>query len=162
MQVKNDTYLIPKNAILNSNTHKMSPDDLKGQYIQLSQLIYIMDKTSAEVIIVLDSCRNNPFSAVQGLAEATKLQRILIAYAAQPGATASNVRSEKGTSPYTDALIEEISKKGQRAETIFKNVAAKVHKSTHGVQEPYTSHYGSLFNFEFNPYPSQPSGQPPP
>jgi hypothetical protein len=112
------------------------------------------------VIIVLDACRNNPFSEAQGLAEAPKLQRILIAYAAQPGKTASNEPSEEGTSWYTDALIEEIGKKGQTAETILKNVAAKTHEKTGGKQQPYNSHYGPL-HFEFNPYPSQLGGQPP-
>lgn len=93
-------------------------------------------------IVVLDACRNNPFSrsfrsAARGLARIDAPTGSFIAYATAPGEVAYD--GDHGNSPYSRALAGAISEAGLPIEQTFKVVRIDVFKSTDGLQTPWDS-----------------------
>ena len=103
-------------------------------------------------IVILDSCRNNPFGAIegfdeQGLAEMSAPTGSFIAYSTAPGSVAKDGKAGQN-SPYTDALATEIRSGPQSIEQLFKRVRIKVLEETSGTQTPWeSSSLTSDFNF---------------
>ncbi|MCV2863612.1 caspase family protein [Albidovulum sediminicola] len=93
-------------------------------------------------IVILDSCRNNPFPNVagfrdQGLAEMNAPTGSFIAYATAPGSVALDGLS--GNSPYTSALARAIASDRESIELLFKKVRVQVLETTGGAQTPWES-----------------------
>lgn len=93
-------------------------------------------------IVILDSCRNNPFPNVmgfhdQGLAEMNAPTGTFIAYATAPGSVALDGLT--GNSPYTSALADAIRSERASIELLFKKVRVKVLETTGGAQTPWES-----------------------
>ena len=93
-------------------------------------------------IVILDSCRNNPFPNVmgfydQGLAEMNAPTGTFIAYATAPGSVALDGLA--GNSPYTSALANAIDADRESIELLFKKVRVKVLETTGGAQTPWES-----------------------
>lgn len=103
-------------------------------------------------IVILDSCRNNPFAAIegfdeQGLAEMNAPTGSFIAYSTAPGSVALDGKAGQN-SPYTQALANEIRTEPQSIEQLFKRVRIKVLEATGGAQTPWeSSSLTSDFNF---------------
>lgn len=103
-------------------------------------------------IVILDSCRNNPFSSIagfdeQGLAEMSAPTGSFIAYSTAPGSVALDGAVGRN-SPYTEALATEIRSEPQSIEQLFKRVRIKVLETTKGAQTPWeSSSLTSDFNF---------------
>lgn len=134
IQVNGRNYLIPVNADFKS-------DDLLSQ---LFDLRYLTDKlsslkTARAKIIVLDACRDNPFSkhplAASGLAEITAPVGTFIAFSTAPGKTAED--GEGDNSPYVTSLIKAMSVPGRKIEEVFKEVRSRVNEETKGRQIPW-------------------------
>jgi hypothetical protein len=93
-------------------------------------------------IVMLDACRNNPFSEVnkvtgRGLAIVDAPGGSILSYATAPGTEA-----EDGTgvnSPYTSALVVAAKEPGLPIEETFKRVRLSVNKTTEGRQTPWDS-----------------------
>src|SRR5215470_13695194 len=90
-------------------------------------------------IVVLDACRNNPFtrsmrSAERGLATMDAPAGILIAYSTAPGAVAAD--GNGSNSPYTTALTRAMLEH-QPVEQVFKHVRVGVMSATAGKQVPW-------------------------
>src|SRR5215213_9642289 len=101
-------------------------------------------------IVILDACRNNPFtrsfrSGSQGLAQVNAPAGTFIAYATAPGQTASDGKGQNGL--YTQELIANLRAPGLPIEEVFKRVRVQVKQKSNGVQIPWdaSSLEGSFF-----------------
>ena len=95
-------------------------------------------------ILILDACRDNPFtrswrSASTGLAAMTgvRARGVLVAYATAPGHTAADGSGRN--SPYTRQLLRQIDDRGIPVESFFKRVGAAVQQETGRKQVPWVS-----------------------
>jgi caspase domain-containing protein len=91
-------------------------------------------------IVILDACRNNPFtrsfrSGAQGLAQVNAPAGTFIAYATAPGQTASDGKGQNGL--YTQELIANLRSPGLPIEEVFKRVRVQVKQKSNGVQIPW-------------------------
>ncbi|MBX9455386.1 MAG: caspase family protein [Rhizobium sp.] len=105
-------------------------------------------------IVILDACRDNPFSSVpglndNGLAEMDAPTGTFLAYSTAPGKTALDGQNEPN-SPFTAALARALSIPGKPIETLFRDVRIDVLKATGGVQTPWDTSSLTL-DFQFNP-----------
>ncbi|MDA9437357.1 caspase family protein [Bradyrhizobium sp. CCBAU 51627] len=137
-------YLLPVDA------------DIKSEMdVKLGAAINIdltLDQTMGDAkvkLVFLDACRDNPFAAkiksnsatrsvnVQsGLAEMKSGEGTLIAFATGPGQTALDGQ-EGNNSPFTRALIDNITKPGVEIQQAMTSVRAQVNEETHKGQLPW-------------------------
>jgi uncharacterized caspase-like protein len=139
-------YLLPVDAKL-TNAADLSLVALDAQAV-LRQMFSAHNRTN---IVILDACRNNPFSQVRdltdnGLAEMSAPTGTFLAYATAPGAVARD--GLDGNSPFTKSLAARIATPGLAIEQAFKDVRVEVLKVTNGAQTPWdTSSLTSDFVF---------------
>ena len=91
-------------------------------------------------IMILDACRNNPFSALpdfneKGLAEMQAPTGTFLAYATAPGSVALD--GAGSNSPFTSALARLMPTPGLPIEQMFKQVRVDVIEKTKGQQTPW-------------------------
>src|SRR5438445_9264333 len=130
--------------------------DIKSEMdVKLGAAINIdltLDQTISDAkvkLVFLDACRDNPFAAkiksnastrsvsVQtGLAEMKSGEGTLIAFATGPGQTALDGQ-EGNNSPFTRALIDNITKPGVEIQQAMTSVRAQVNEETHKGQLPW-------------------------
>ncbi len=137
-------YLLPVDADIKSEM------DVKfGAAINID---LTLDQTMGDAkvkLVFLDACRDNPFAAkiksnsatrsvnVQsGLAEMKSGEGTLIAFATGPGQTALDGQ-EGNNSPFTRALIDNITKPGVEIQQAMTSVRAQVNEETHKGQLPW-------------------------
>lgn len=162
IQADGINYLIPVNAGITSY------EKMKQQSVSLNQIFSAVKQApSKQNILILDACRNNPFKPLQGNKKSrgisindSKLLNIssglapveaptgtLIAYATEPGNTASDGNGKNGT--YTSALLRHIGK-AETAEALFKEVRKDVLDATDDKQTPW-EHSSLIEKFYFMP-----------
>src|SRR5262245_19342375 len=115
-----------------------------------SRMIGVMGVTQAEILntlktiapealhyLVFDACRNNLGGGrgPRGFEPIRARGGVLIAFAAEPGATASDEGDKAG--PYATALAAELVKSGQTDLEMFNGVGIAVRGSTRGDQTPW-------------------------
>lgn len=137
MQLAGENYLIPVDF------SKVS-DEVEARY-KAYPLTLLLDKLEGKhpqsSIVVLDACRNNPFSRTyqrnvpEGLAPVSA-HGTLIVYSAQPGRTAGD-GTAGSNSPFTDVLLRFIDKEDVDIEAIFKDISTELDRKTNGAQVPY-------------------------
>jgi tetratricopeptide (TPR) repeat protein len=139
-------YLIPTDAALKRDTH------VSDETMSLTQVQAKVDAASKLGLVILDSCRNNPFldrmarsaggtrSIGRGLANVEPEGNVLVAYSAKHGTTASDGAGEH--SPFTEALLSNIEEPGLEINFLFRKVRDQVRLKTQRRQEPFL--YGSL------------------
>lgn len=124
--------------------------------ISLDELLISVDKARQMRVVILDSCRDNPFldsiqtnsvslpdTSAAGLAAPSPERGTLVAFAAKDGARALDSLGNGGSnSPYATALSNQLKTKDLEIGLLFRKVRDSVLKLTGGVQEPHT--YGSL------------------
>jgi formylglycine-generating enzyme required for sulfatase activity len=132
-QVQGQNYLIPVGA--EAGINKESDYEIEAVSIN-----HIMGQIAAAepraAVVVLDSCRNNPFarsikSAQKGMARIVSPQGILVAYATSPDNTADD------NGHYAKALAGHITTPGLELVQVFRNTAKQVQKSSNGKQIPF-------------------------
>lgn len=103
-----------------------------------------MEASGAKLnLLILDSCRGPAFAAKgmrgppAGFVPMKSAEGTLIAYATQPGALASD--GDRSNSPYTEALADEIIKRGVDIFNMFNRVGLRVRNVTRGSQVPWVS-----------------------
>jgi uncharacterized caspase-like protein len=160
MEVGGVNYLIPIDA-------KIAVDrDIQYEAVPLNQVLNAADTAKKIRLIMLDACRDNPFtprktvapeavavaastagapittrsSNGRGLAEVKVQGATLVVYAAKDGQVALD--GEGGNSPFTVAVVQRLATPGVEINKIFRLVRDDVMEATAGRQEPYT--YGSL------------------
>lgn len=150
LQVQGVNWLVPVDA------NPSRPQDLDFQMLDADLVLRQMDGAGTRLnLIVLDACRNNPFSTsmfrgVQsGLAEMRAPEGTLISYATQPG----NVAFDGGgaNSPYTQALTESMRQPGLDVFHLFNAVGLQVKRTTGGTQQPWVSTSPIDGDFFFTP-----------
>ncbi|MDO9417082.1 caspase family protein [Pararhizobium sp.] len=146
MEMNGTNYLIPTDATLKSDTR------VPFETITLDDMLGAIEGVEGLKLVLLDSCRNNPFiadmerrkagrSIGRGLAKVeAPTAGLLISYSAAAGTIAEDGEGEH--SPYTTALLANIEKPGLEINMLFRSVAASVKKQTSGGQTPFD--YGSL------------------
>jgi TPR repeat protein len=138
VQVGGRNFLVP----VDSNPTKES--DVYLQMVDTSIVLSQMEGSGTKLnIVLLDACRNNPFSGRGlratggGLAQMRAPEGTLISYATQPGAAALD--GQDGDSPYTKALAQTMRKPGIGLFDTFNEVGVAVKRATGGQQQPWLS-----------------------
>ncbi|NPV20524.1 caspase family protein [Bradyrhizobium aeschynomenes] len=146
MEVEGSNYLIPIDARLERDT------DVYDETLSLDRILVAVEPAKKLRLVILDACRDNPFtrnmqrtvatrSLGRGLAKVEPTSpNTLIAYSAKAGSTAQD--GDGRNSPFTLALSRHIATPGLDVRKAFGFVRDEVLKSTSNRQEPFV--YGSL------------------
>jgi uncharacterized caspase-like protein len=152
IQVNGRNYLIPIDANIQSEP------DARFEALDAGRVLSYMEDASNELnIIILDACRDNPFSRnfrsyKRGLAKIDAPSGSILAYATSPGKVAADGSGRNGL--YTSRLLEHIARPGVPIELMFKNVRIDVVKASDGGQIPWESS-SLISNFFFVPSKAQ-------
>jgi uncharacterized caspase-like protein len=156
LQSKGRNYLIPVDADLQSEA------EVEDVGVDINLLLNYMDEAqNALNIVILDACRNNPFSrgfrsVSEGLAQVDAPTGTLIAYATAPGRVASDGVGQNGL--YTSELLKQMRVPGLSVSEMFMHVRAEVMKRTGNKQVPWEA--SSLVGtFYFSPPKNSPGTQ---
>lgn len=155
IEMSGKNYLIPNDAELRRDR------DLEHEALTLSLVSRAIEGASRLRIILLDACRNNPFSAqmklagnrtrsvTRGLAAVEPLGDSLVVYASKHGTVAED--GEGSNSPFAEALVKILPTPGLEISLLFRKVRDKVIKATNRRQQPFV--YGSISGdpFYFTP-----------
>jgi uncharacterized caspase-like protein len=146
MQVDGSNFLIPADAKLERVNH------VEDETINLDRVLKKTGAARKLGLVILDSCRNNPFlgrmiqegrttrGVGTGLASVEPIHGELVVFATRDGHVAADGESEH--SPFTQALLYHIDEPWVDVELLFRKVRDTVMKATNNAQEPFT--YGSL------------------
>jgi hypothetical protein len=135
VQIQGTNYLIPTGIGIEDAI------DIRYKSVDLS---YIMEKMNRQntglTIVILDACRNNPFTSDRGLAQAgwavTKGPvGSIIAYATAPGDVAMDGTGNNGL--YTKHLLRLMKEPSLKIEDMFKKVRIAVENESDGTQIPW-------------------------
>src|SRR5262245_48933116 len=146
IEVNGINYLIPTDAVLDRDI------DAPYEAYSLDNLLQVLEPARRLRLVMLDACRDNPFSRSmkrtigsraigRGLApiEPTGINT-LIGFAAKAGSIALD--GEGANSPYATAVLNHIATPGLDLRIGFGRVRDEVLKVTRNKQEPFV--YGSL------------------
>ncbi|HEX9389872.1 MAG TPA: caspase family protein [Usitatibacteraceae bacterium] len=133
IQYRDKNYLVPVDAKLTSEP------EIVYNALEVGQLLESMDDAKVKFkFIILDACRNNPFSNVfssTGLAKISKVPPgTIISYAAAAGAVALDGDGDNGL--YTKHLLAEIRNPANQAGPMFQRVQTAVAQESGNKQLP--------------------------
>jgi len=140
MQIDGENYLVPVDVDAKRET------DIRLQAVRLNDVLNTLNSVPSKMrILLLDACRNNPFTAINktaghGLAlvnTKTGIPGTFLSYSTSPGAEAED--GNGADSPYTTALLSAAREPGVPIEEAFKRVRVAVNKATEGRQTPWDS-----------------------
>lgn len=146
IEVNGANYLIPADARLASDY------DIPDETFPLDRVLDALEPVKHLRLVILDACRDNPFSKTmkrsvgtrsigRGLAKVEPTtSNTLVAFAAKAGAVASD--GDGANSPFATALVKHITSPGLDLRLAFGKVRDDVIKTTANQQEPFL--YGSL------------------
>src|SRR3954454_24800836 len=145
IDLEGTNYLIPVDATLETD------GDVLDETIPDERALFAVEPAKQLRLIILDACRDNPFSKTMKRTLASRAigrggakveptsPNTMIAFAAKAGSTASD--GDSRNSPFAVALVEHLPKPGLDLRKAFGFVRDDVLKSTGYKQEPYV--YGS-------------------
>ncbi len=139
IQVKNQNYLIPVNAKIESEA------SVPYQGVSLNQVLDEMDNgKSGANIVILDACRNNPITGKfrsgqsRGLASPGSAPKgTVIVYATDPGNVASDGTGRNGL--FTAGLLTAFKGKDLTLDGVLTAASAEVEKASGQTQTPYVN-----------------------
>jgi TPR repeat protein len=150
MQVDGKNWLVPVDA------NPSRPQDLAFQMEDADLVLQQMNGAGTRLnLVILDACRNNPFTvlgsrAVQGgLAQMQAPEGTMISFATQPGNVAQDGSGADG--PYATALAASIRQPGLDIFHVFNRVGLMVKRTTDGAQQPWVSSSPIDGEFYFTP-----------
>jgi ankyrin repeat protein len=135
VQSRGRNYLIPVDADIQSEA------EVEDSGVDVGLVLNYMDDAQNGLnIVILDACRNNPFSRSfrsvgEGLAQVDAPTGTLIAYATAPGRVASDGAGQNGL--YTSELLRHMRVPGLSATEMFMHVRAEVMRRTGNKQVPW-------------------------
>ncbi len=156
IQVNGRNFLIPMEANLDiaGNRADTVADYVALETLDIENVLGRMGNAETDLsIVILDACRNNPFSqgargVTRGLAQTSAPRGTFVAYATAPGKVAHD--GDGQNSPYTAAIVKNLEVPGLKLEDVFKRVRQDVALQTNGDQIPWEN--SSVFgDFYFNP-----------
>jgi hypothetical protein len=150
VELGGENYLIPVDADVRAT------GDVQRQSVSLTDFLQVVDRARTMRIVILDSCRNDPFGDTQiftradgapqgGLAPPSPDRGTLVAFAARDGQVALD--GTTGNSPFALALADRMKEPGLELSLMFRQVRDAVLEATFNQQEPHT--YGSLSGVPF-------------
>lgn len=139
IQVKNQNYLIPVNATIESEA------SVPYQGININQILDEMDNGKSKInIVMLDACRNNPISGkfrsgrVVGLASPGVTPKgTVIVYATDPGNVAADGDGRNGL--FTEGLLTAFKGKDLSLDGVLTVASAEVERISGQTQTPYVN-----------------------
>lgn len=137
VQVKGNNYLMPVGADIQGEA------DAEDLAIDANYALRTMEEAQVKVsIVILDACRNNPFSrnfrsATRGLAQMSSATGSVVAFSTAPGAVAADGDGRNGT--YTKHLLANLRDGDPDIAKVFQRTRAGVVKETGGKQTPWES-----------------------
>jgi uncharacterized caspase-like protein len=146
IELDGNNYLIPVDAVLERDT------DVFDEALGLDRVLVAVEPARQLRLIILDACRDNPFSRTmkrtigsrsvgRGLAKVEpSAPNTIIAFAAKAGAVAAD--GDSRNSPFATALVDHLTEPGLDLRKAFGFVRDDVLKATNNGQEPFI--YGSL------------------
>jgi hypothetical protein len=159
VQVNGENYLIPIGARISRE------GDVEYEAVPLGKVLRAMEDAKNPVnIVLLDACRNNPYSrgwrsSSRGLAFVQSAEGTFISFATAPGKEAAD--GEGRNSPYTASLLQHIQTPDLPVPLLFQRVRQSVRKPTDNQQTPWES--SSLIgNFAFKAVAPVPPSRPTP
>jgi uncharacterized caspase-like protein len=136
MQLDWRNYLVPVDARISKAI------DVPAQTVDIEQVTKTFQEASTRMnIIVLDACRDNPFSGstgTKGLAQLDAPPGTYFAFATSPGNVAEDGDDDLGNGLFTHYLIKELQRPA-KIEDVFKRVRLQVRKKSEGRQIPWDS-----------------------
>ena len=136
LQLDWHNYMVPVDAKLNSSK------DVANQTIDIETVIKTFKTSNTRMnIIVLDACRDNPFTdkaSGKGLAQLDAPPGTYLAFATSPGNVAEDGDESSGNGLFTQFLIKELQKPA-KIEDVFKRVRLQVRQKSQGRQIPWDS-----------------------
>lgn len=158
VEVQGENFLIPVDAQVASNR------DIQAQAVSLKDFLHSVDRARKMRIVILDSCRDNPFGdfidvsqpisgddnsqstrGAGGLAPPSPDRGTLVAFAARDGNVALD--GEGDNSPFALALMDKMKRPELEISLMFRAIRDDVLERTGNQQEPHT--YGSLSGVPF-------------
>jgi uncharacterized caspase-like protein len=149
LQVDGENFLVPVDAQIEREA------DVPLQAMRLADLMNALSSVpSKSRIVILDACRNNPFSAInktagRGLAIVDAPNGSIVSYSTAPGTEALD--GDGQNSPYTTALMKIGHEPGLQIEQLLKRVRLDVSNMTARQQFPWES---SSLTVEFSFFPA--------
>ncbi|MBX3622949.1 MAG: SUMF1/EgtB/PvdO family nonheme iron enzyme [Rhizobacter sp.] len=132
MQVRGRNYILPVDAQVQTE------GDVVEQGVEIDAVLQRLEGRAAAInLVILDACRNNPFTDAKGagLASIDAPKGSLIAFATSPGKVALDGRGRNGV--YTKHLLANLGAPGLRVEDVFKRVRVGVTEESQGQQVPW-------------------------
>jgi hypothetical protein len=153
MQIDGENYLVPVDV------DPKREADIPLQAVRVNDVLNTLTSVPSKMrILLLDACRNDPFSELnktvgRGLAivdAKTGAPGTFVSFSTSPGAEAED--GDGADSPYTSALLVAAKEQGLSIEDAFRHVRVSVNKATAGRQTPWDS---SSLTDEFSFFPGQ-------
>jgi hypothetical protein len=159
LQIEGENYLVPVDARIERES------DVAIEAVRLADVMSALASAPSRTrIVILDACRNNPFSSIskttgRGLAIVDAPTGSIVSYATAPGMEALDGAGDN--SPFTAALVEVAREPNLPIEQALKRIRLDVHKTTEGRQTPWeSSSLTSDFSFFGSPSAKVASGGP--
>src|SRR5215813_9660301 len=149
LQVDGENYLVPVDASIQREA------DVPLQATRLADMMNALASVpSKSRIVILDACRNNPFSEInktsgRGLAIVDAPTGSLVSYSTAPGTEAQD--GEGANSPFTSAFVKIGEEPSLPIEQALKRVRLAVNDATNRQQTPWES---SSLTSEFSFFPT--------
>ena len=137
VQVDGNNYLIPVDSNIQDE------DEVEFYAVNAGLVLNKMATAKNSLnIVILDSCRDNPFSGnfrstERGLSIVAAPSETLIVYATAPGSVASDGSGRNGT--FTEYFLEYMSIPGLEVGDMLRNVKREVSEETNGEQRPWST-----------------------
>jgi uncharacterized caspase-like protein len=137
LQIEGENYLVPVDARVERES------DVAIEAVRLADVMSALASTPSRTrIVILDACRNNPFSSIskttgRGLAIVDAPTGSIVSYATAPGLEALD--GAGANSPFTAALVKVAKEPNLPIEQALKRIRLNVHKATEGRQTPWES-----------------------
>ena len=148
MQFDGENYLLP------TDIDPSTEEDVRYDAVPLGKLLAQMRAADNKMnVVVLDACRNNPFSRSfrtfnPGLAQINAAAGTFISFATAPGQIAADGEGSNGL--FTSKLLEHIGTTGLKIEEVFKRTTADVYSASNKRQAPWVQ-YSVIGDFFFVP-----------
>lgn len=160
LEVSGQNLLVPATADIRSER------DLRFETVDLDSVLDSVSGRGKVSLLILDSCRDNPFIrqlagssraiSLRGLGHVDAAVGTLIAFSTAPGKTASD--GDFRNSPFTAALLHNIERPGIEVRRMFGDVRREVREATGGKQIPWEN---SALEGEFFFKPAMPAAAKP-
>ncbi len=128
-----------KNYLMGRDSNLFDREDIAYESLELNKVIDKMKISGNRLnIILLDACRNDPFSRSGGggLAKVNKAKGMFIAYATSPGDVASDGDDKHGV--FTQEILNHIDAEALPIHNLFKRIKKDVYSKTSHRQRPWT------------------------